>query len=177
MTVFNFIGWSNTGKTGFIEGCIRSCRQLGMKPGVIKFASHVDMLNIGKKDSSRFVKSGAETAITAKGKLYKLASNKFQEELCPPSWDLAALESVFPGLDVVFVEGSPVSGTPIPGSIGVIFSGSTGTKAGLKSPIEAFDALVSSAEKLVKEAKEAGLKAFYPGEADGLIRYYCRQKQ
>lgn len=170
--VFNFIGWSNTGKTGFIESCLLVSNKLGLKSAVIKFASHIDFFEANSKDSGRFLANGAECAIATKTDLYKIIDTSFVKISSPSIWDCNAIKSIFSEVDLIFVEGSPLSGQAIPLCKAFIFGGSAKVEAELKRPFLGFDAIVTDNSSLASAAKLAGLKVFAYQNAESFINYF-----
>ena len=54
-----FIGWSNTGKTGFVEALARYLSACSIPCGALKCVRHGGSFNLPGKDSTRFFEAGA----------------------------------------------------------------------------------------------------------------------
>jgi len=160
MTVIDFIGWSSTGKTTFIEACLRALSAKGLRAAAVKFASHVDEPE--GKDATRFRAAGADVALVSHGLAHMTRRT-------PERWDRDAFSALFPGAEVALVEGSAESGRPLPGAVAVIVAGSARTEAELKRPLEGFDAIVCSDQALAAAAASKGLAVYGSGDAERFL--------
>ena len=152
-----FIGWSNTGKTGFIEACAATLHRRGLKVGAVKCVHHGASFNPQGKDSSRFFSAGADAALVSDDETVRVTRT-------PPSWDRPYIESLFPGADVVLIEGRVVSG-----AIQVIVGGAAEDETGLKRPLSDFDVLVTGISGLARRASAAGLTVFAPEDSGSFV--------
>ncbi len=161
MTAIDFIGWSNTGKTTFIEACLRALRAKGVRAAAVKFASHVDEPE--GKDGTRFRSAGADVAVVSRGFARMTLT-------APERWDRDSLASLFPGAEVVLVEGSAESGRPLTGAVAVIVAGSARTEDELKRPLDGFDAIVCSDPSLAAAAASKGLSVYGTADVEEFLR-------
>ncbi len=150
--VASFIGWSNTGKTGFIEACARELTRRGIRSGALKFVHHEGSFNLPGKDTSRFFEAGADAALAADGELVAIRRP-------PEAWDQAALERLFPEARVALLEGRVVDG-----AYRLLVGGPAASEAELKRPLADFDALITDNADLAAIAAAQGLEHF--GAAD-----------
>ncbi|TFG79470.1 MAG: hypothetical protein E4H20_11950, partial [Spirochaetales bacterium] len=146
--VASFIGWSSTGKTGFIEGCLRELADRGLTAGAVKCVHHRGSFNLPGKDTTRFFDAGASAAIIADDELVIVARP-------PTELDTRHLQDMFPGAVAVLVEGRFIEG-----AMRVLVGGSASTEPELKHPFAHFDALVSDDRTLRLAAVDAGLAVF-----------------
>ncbi len=150
--VASFIGWSNTGKTGFIEACLRELTRRGISAGAVKFVHHGGSFNLPGKDTSRFFEAGAGTALATDGELVAIRRP-------PEAWDQAALERLFPEARVALLEGRIIEG-----AYRLLVGGPAASEAELKRPLAGFDALITDNADLAAIAAAQGLEHF--GTAD-----------
>lgn len=145
-----FVGWSNTGKTTFIEACAAELSSRGIPVGTAKCVRHPGSFNLPGKDSSRFFQAGAESALISEAET--LISIR-----TPAVWDRPFLARLFPEARVVLVEGHVFEG-----AVRVLVGGSARDEGELKQPLKDFEVLVTNQESLMKAARQAGLKVFAP---------------
>lgn len=155
-----FIGWSNTGKTGFMERCIETLRSRGVPVGAIKCVHHGASFNLPGKDSTRFFESGASAALVSDEETLRM-------ERTPGGWGREYALSLFPKARVILVEGRMV-----PDAVRVLVAGSAASASELKRPLADFDALISDSAELAEIAAQAGLQAFGSDQANRFIEYY-----
>ncbi|HOZ71360.1 MAG TPA: molybdopterin-guanine dinucleotide biosynthesis protein MobB [Spirochaetales bacterium] len=160
MRLASFIGWSNTGKTGFVEACAAALSARGVGVAAVKCVRHGGSFNLEGKDTSRFFAAGAETALVA-------AEETVRVSRTPPDWGRAWVESLFPSADVILIEGRVVEGA----TRVLVAGGATGLE-GLKAPLDGFDALVTAERGLSALAAASGLSVFSPGESGAFIERY-----
>lgn len=158
--IASFIGWSNTGKTGFIEACAAALSERGVAVGAIKCVRHGGSFNIDGKDTSRFFAAGAETALVSEAEAVRVTRT-------PPGWGRAWVESLFPSADAILIEGRVVDGA----TRVLVAGGATGLD-GLKAPLGGFDAIVTADRGLAELAAASGLSVFSPGESGAFIERY-----
>ena len=145
-----FIGWSNTGKTGFIEACAAELTARGVTVGAAKCVHHGRSFNLPGKDSSRFLQAGAESALVSEAETVVSIPT-------PADWDRPFLARLFPAARAVLVEGHLVDGA-VRGLVG----GAARDEAALKQPLSGFDVLVTGHAALAETAREAGLRVYAP---------------
>jgi molybdopterin-guanine dinucleotide biosynthesis protein MobB len=155
-----FIGWSNTGKTGFVERCITALRANGISAGAIKCVHHGASFNLPGKDSTRFFAAGATTALVSDDETVRI-------EPTPGGWGREYAGSVFPVAEVILVEGRL-----LPGAVRVLVGGSAITRDELKRPLSEFDVLITDAGDLAEVARHAGLVVFGSGQAPLFTEHY-----
>lgn len=102
-----FLGRSGTGKTTLIEKLLPELARRGYRVGAIKHDAHRFDIDHPGKDSHRLTAAGAETMLIASAE--KLALVKIHPS-SPPVEEL--LDTYFPDLDIVLVEGFSRSGLP-----------------------------------------------------------------
>jgi molybdopterin-guanine dinucleotide biosynthesis protein B len=145
-----FVGWSNTGKTGFIEACTAELTARGITVGAAKCVRHAGSFNLPGKDSSRFFTAGAESALVSEAETVVSIQT-------PAQWDRPFLARLFPAARVVLVEGHLVDG-----AVRVLVGGAARDEAALKQPLAGFDVLVTEHEDLAGLAREARLRVYAP---------------
>lgn len=158
--VASFIGWSNTGKTTFIEACATILHQRGVQVGAVKCVSHDGIFNLPGKDSTRFFEAGAQTALVSDAQTHRISQT-------PPQWGRAYLESLFPGVEALLIEGRIVEG-----AVRVLVAGEASDSSGLKKPMSGFDVLISEDPGLVAEALTTGLAVYAPCDAKKFVDQY-----
>lgn len=146
--VASFIGWSNTGKTGFIEAALIELRRRGVEAAAVKFVRHPGAFNLPGKDSTRFGAAGAAAALAADDELVITRRP-------PARWDRSALAGLFPGAKAMLLEGRVV-----PGAYRVLVAGPAREEAELKKPLTEFDALVTDDPGLAELARGRSLTVF-----------------
>lgn len=105
--IIAFAAPSGTGKTTLIERVVRLLVDRGVRVGVLKADAHRVVLDKPGKDSWRFAEAGA--AMVAVLSAERLA---LFERLDGEVTLLSAVERLFPGVDIVLVEGFRRSGVP-----------------------------------------------------------------
>jgi molybdopterin-guanine dinucleotide biosynthesis protein MobB len=155
-----FTGWSNTGKTGFIEACAAELSARGVPVGAAKCVRHEGSFNLPGKDSSRFFAAGAESALVSE-------TETVVSIRTPDGWDRPFLARLFPAARVVLVEGHLVDG-----AVRVLVGGAAQDEAALKQPLAGFDVLVTRHEALAEQARKAGLRVYAPEEYRDFIDHW-----
>lgn len=155
-----FIGWSNTGKTGFIEACAAELTARGVPSGAAKCVRHRGSFNLPGKDSSRFFQAGAESALISEAETVLSVQT-------PADWDRPFLARLFPAARAVLVEGRLVHG-----AVKVLVGGPAQDEAALKQPLSGFDVLVTSHAALAEIAGKAGLRVYAPDEFREFIDHF-----
>ena len=147
-----FVGWSNTGKTSFIEACAADLTARGIPSGAAKCVRHGGSFNLPGKDSSRFFQAGAESALVSEAETVLSVQT-------PMDWDRPFLARLFPAAKAVLVEGHLVDG-----AVRVLVGGAAQDEADLKQPLQDFDVLVTSHNNLAQVARNAGLRVYAPDQ-------------
>lgn len=159
-TIACFAGWSNTGKTGFIEALLRELTARGIEAAAAKCVRHEGSFNLPGKDSSRFFAAGNAAALISEREAMVSVP-------APAAWDRDYLLALFPGRQVILVEGRIVEG-----ALHVLVGGREKTPEGLKGRISDFDALITGEEELASLARASGLRVFSPEETAAFIDMY-----
>ncbi len=108
MKVYTISGWSNSGKTTLIINLIKEFKKRGLKVLALKNVHAKYNLEPETKDSSRFLKAGADTVyLSAKNKLMKIETVSDSEKL------FKILESEFKKYDIVLLEGLKMKDYPV----------------------------------------------------------------
>ncbi len=152
-----FFGWSNTGKTTFIEGVIRALNARDIPCAALKVTKHPGSFLLPGKDSTRFFEAGAETALVGGPETVLTLRS-------PGTLDRAFLDRLFPEARVVLVEGGEVEG-----ALRVLAAGTAASEAELKIPLDGIDVLIASDPSLAARAAGAGVRCLAPGEIDTFI--------
>jgi molybdopterin-guanine dinucleotide biosynthesis protein B len=157
-----FVGWSNTGKTGFIEACAAELTARGVPAGAAKCVRHSGSFNLPGKDSSRFFQAGAESALISEAETVLSVPT-------PVNWDRPFLARLFPAARVLLLEGHLVEG-----AVNVLVGGPARDEAALKQPLADFDVLVTDHAPLAETARKAGLKAYAPEQFRDFIDHFLQ---
>lgn len=94
-----FVGYSNSGKTTFIESIIPRFTSMNLRVGTLKHAGHTFEPDIRGKDSWRHGRAGASVTVTASAAIIAMTM-KTESEPRPQE-----LLHLFKGLDLVIAEG------------------------------------------------------------------------
>lgn len=155
-----FIGWSNTGKTGFVEACVAELTARGVPVGAAKCVRHAGSFNLPGKDSSRFFTAGAESALISEAETVLSVQT-------PADWDRPFLTRLFPGARVVLVEGNLVDG-----AVRVLVGGSAQDEGALKQLLAGFDVLITAHADLAQKARQAGLRVYAPEQYRDFLDHF-----
>lgn len=155
-----FIGWSNTGKTGFVEALARYLSARSIPCGALKCVRHDGSFNLPGKDSTRFFDAGAGAALVSDTETLRMTRT-------PPSWDGAWAASQFPAARVILIEGRIVEG-----AVRVLAGGAAEDESGLKQPLADFDVLITGHPGLAARARAAGLVVFDPEDSESFAERY-----
>jgi len=159
-----FIGWSDTGKSSFIEATLSELRAAGVPAAAVKCVRHRGSFNLPGKDSSRFFEAcGAAALVSETEAMLSLPA--------PPDWDRPWLESLFPGAAVILVEGRIVKD-----AARVLVGGPAETVDALKGKLGDFDAVLTDRPAIASIARDAGLAVFAPPETGAFISRYLGRK-
>lgn len=165
-SIVAFAAPSGTGKTTLIERVVRVLVDRGVRVGVLKADAHRVVLDKPGKDSWRFAEAGA--AMVAVLSVERLA---LFERLDGEVTLLSAVERLFPGVDIVLVEGFRRSGVP---TVQVHRAGGPST-VGWDPPVNRV-AWASDCERSALPGGDGSLPAFSlsdPGEiADWLMERF-----
>lgn len=163
MNVLCIIGWSKSGKTALMEGLIRGFKGRGLKVAALKHHGHKGPIFPEDKDTTRFLKAGADlVALFGQGgvELSRPFSVPEPEVLLPFLWDY----------DLVLVEGLKGSNYPKV----EVYNGSP--EGLLYEKVKGVLALVSD------QVEAKGIPTFRTHEADALAEYLlgklsCRRER
>jgi len=155
-----FTGWSNTGKSGFIEAVTAILSARGIPSGAIKCVRHEGSFNLPGKDTTRFFEAGAQAALVSGTETLRMTRT-------PPDWDRAWAASQFPAARVVLIEGRTVEG-----AVSVLVGGAAEDASGRKQPLGDFDVVITGHAGLAGRARAAGLAVFGPGEPEPFVDRY-----
>jgi len=155
-----FIGWSNTGKTGFVESLARYLTDRSISCGALKCVRHEGSFNLPGKDSTRFFEAGAGAALVSETETLRMTKT-------PPVWDRIWAASQFPAARVILIEGRIVEG-----AVRVLVGGPAEDESGLKQPLAGFDVLISGHSNLAARARAAGLDVFDPEDSESFAERY-----
>ena len=104
--VISVVGWSNSGKTTFLEQLVTELKARGIKVGIIKHHHGPVEIDRPGKDTWRLFQAGAEyTAIAGLGKI-GLVIRSEEEMTC------GAIAALMPGVDLIIAEGYKNSSYP-----------------------------------------------------------------
>ncbi len=155
-----FIGWSNTGKTGFVEALARYLTARSIPCSALKCVRHGGSFNLPGKDSTRFFEAGAGAALVSDTETLRMTRT-------PPVWNRAWAASQFPAARVILIEGRIVEG-----AVRVLAGGAAEDEAGLKQPLADFDVLITGHPGLADRARAAGLVVFDPEDSESFAERY-----
>ncbi len=151
------MGWSNTGKTGWIASCAALLHQRGVSVAAIKSVKHGASFNLPGKDSTRFFEACGMAAVVSADETNVIRRT-------PEAWDGAYAGSLFPDAEVILIEGQVVAG-----AVRVLIGGGATSEAELKFPLEDFDILVTDDPGLSGRAKAAGLAVYGSSRPEAFI--------
>ena len=157
-----FAGWSNTGKTTFIEACAAELTARGVPSGAAKCVRHGGSFNLPGKDSSRFFNAGAESALVSEAETVLSVQT-------PADWDRPFLARLFPEAKAVLVEGHLVTG-----ALKVLVGGAARDETGLKQPLQDFDVLITAHADLALAAGKAGLRVYAPDQVRDFLDHFLQ---
>ncbi len=156
--IASFFGWSDTGKTSFIEGALKNLSTRGVRCAALKCTRHPGSFQLPGKDSTRFFQAGAESALMG-GPETVLALRS------PEAPDRAFLDRLFPDAAVVLVEGAS-----IPGALRVLMAGSAASEGDLKLPLAETDLLVTGDSALAARAERIGVRPLAPEDIEQFLK-------
>lgn len=151
------MGWSNTGKSTFIEACVTILKRRGLSVAAIKSIKHEGSFNIPGKDTTRFYEAGAQAALVSDAETLRMNPT-------PSGWGRAYAESLFPLAECILIEGLMVEG-----GLRVLAGGAAREVSGLKHAMSGFDVLISEHSRLAAEALAAGLSVYTPDDAEQFV--------
>lgn len=97
--VISVVGWSNSGKTTFLEKLILELKKRGYRVGTIKHHHGRIELDQPGKDSYRHAQAGADAVIISSPDKFGLVRKTEQE------WSLDQLCELLPDMDIIISEG------------------------------------------------------------------------
>lgn len=163
------LGWSNTGKTTFIEQGIAECTKRGIHTAAIKKSKQDPDFPAVGKDSARYLLAGADQVLFISDHAYVLDSKDASSGLKPlpvpashavEAWALSMVQNA----EVVFCEGLKADS-----ALKVLTCGSAQSETELKFPIQDIDILITSSVQLAESARMRGKKVFTPAAAAACI--------
>lgn len=95
--VFQFVAWSGTGKTTFLEKLVRELKSRGLRLAVYKHDGHDFEIDKPGKDSWRMTQAGADVTVLSSAKKAVIMENR--------PVDPEVLVSKITGVDIILVEG------------------------------------------------------------------------
>ena len=152
-----FFGWSNTGKTSFIERVLEALVARGVPCAALKRTKHPGSYQLPDKDSTRFFNAGAETALLGGPETVLTLRS-------PDTLDLPFLDRLFPDARIVLIEGGEVEG-----ALRVLAAGAARSEAELKLPLGTVDVLVTADSGLAARAEESGIRSLTPDDIEAFI--------
>lgn len=155
-----FVGWSNTGKTGFIASCAAALEAKGRRAAAIKLIKHQAGFNLEGKDSTRFFEACGRSAVISEAETIVITRT-------PSGWGREYAVSLFPEAEALLVEGRLFEG-----SIRVLVGGAATEARELKGELGDFDVVVTDHAPLAALARGLGLAVFGTGEADDFVSRY-----
>jgi molybdopterin-guanine dinucleotide biosynthesis protein MobB len=151
--IVSVFGWSNSGKTTFIEAAIAECARRGISTAAIKKSHNAPNLTPSSKDSSRFRQAGAEPSI------YLCDAEMLILSKAPSHIDNSTIISLCPGVSIIFCEGLDVEG-----AIRVLASGNARDESSLKRTLADIDILIARNAFMLNLAQDQNVKFFKPEE-------------
>lgn len=152
-----FFGWSDTGKTTFIEGVIRALTVRGIPCAALKVAKHSGTFRMPGKDSTRFFEAGADSALVGGPETILTLRS-------PASLGRCFLDRLFPEARMVLIEGGEVGG-----ALRVLTAGAAASETELKLPLDGIDVLIASNLNLAARASATGVRVFAPDDIQPFI--------
>jgi molybdopterin-guanine dinucleotide biosynthesis adapter protein len=151
--ILAFIGYSNSGKTTFIEKVLQDCAARGIAAATVKKSRHGADIATAAKDSERFFAAGASPSIYLDETSMLILSPR------PAALDAEALAALCPGADLILCEGLELPGCPF-----VLVAGSASQPKELKRDLAEAAALLAESPAMAEAASAAGVPVFAPGE-------------
>lgn len=163
--IISFAGWSNSGKSSFIERLLPALAGRGLKVSTVKKSRHQADLSPDTKDSKRFALAGAEPSIYISENEMIITSHQASTH-----W-AERISLLCEGADVILMEGFEH-----PGALKVLVGGSAVREEELKRPLGGIDVLISASGELRLLAERRGLAVFSPEDSDAFIEYVLRKE-
>lgn len=164
--IVSVLGWSNTGKTTFIEAAIRECARRGLPAAAIKKSRHAADLPPDAKDSSRFRAAGASPSV------YLNESEMVLLSAPPPALDAETIAALCPQAAIIFCEGLEA-----PGAILVLMAGESGSEEALKRPLASADILVARNPSMILAASSKIGAVFEPEQVGSFIDFLVSKEK
>ncbi|MBN2051315.1 MAG: molybdopterin-guanine dinucleotide biosynthesis protein B [Spirochaetales bacterium] len=157
--VVSFLGWSGSGKTTFIEDCIKGLTKRGLKVGALKSTHREVGLDFPGTDSYRFRSAGAVEVCL-------LAANGSALFCSSGEMDRGDFPRLFKGADIILAEG---------------YHGSSDLRfevfrrgfpsQDMKIPKEQLDGVITEDDETLHLFKELGKPAFSPARPEEFFVY------
>jgi len=158
--IVSVLGWSNSGKTTFIEAAIAECAKRGISTSALKKSHNAASLPPNTKDSSRFFRAGAETSV------YLNSSEMLILKKAPLQVDEQSIAALCPGASMIFCEGLEPGG-----ALRVLAAGDATEEVSLKRTLADIDILIARNVAMLDLAKSRNVKFFKPDEIAQFIDY------
>ncbi len=158
--IVSVLGWSNSGKTTFIEAAIAECTKRGISTSALKKSHNAASLPSDSKDSSRFRLAGAEPSIYLSGNEIVTLGK------APPRIDRNAITALCPDASIIFCEGLDIEGALL-----VMTAGDITEEAALKRTLADIEILIARNVEMLNLAKSRNIKFFEPDEIAQFIDY------
>ncbi len=158
--IISFAGWSNSGKSSFIERLLPALAGRGLRVSTVKKSRHQADLSPDTKDSKRFALAGAEPSIYISENEMIIVSH-----LASAHW-AARITLLCEGADVILMEGFE-----LPGALRVLVGGPAAREEELKRPLDETDILISASRALQLLAEGRGIRVFSPEDSDAFMEY------
>lgn len=158
--IVSVLGWSDSGKTSLIEAAIAECVLRSIPTAALKKSHNAASLQPDTKDSSRFLKAGAEPSI------YLSESEILILKKAPSRIDKKAIAALCPDAFIIFCEGLEVEG-----AIRVLAAGDATDEKELKRRLTDIDILIARNAALLTTAIGRKIKSFKPDGINPFIDY------
>lgn len=182
--IIEVLGWSNSGKTTFIEHAILTCTKHGLFSAAIKKSRHEPSYPSEGKDSGRYLFAGAQQSLFISEHSYLYETLSFSSGICPlpnekdennVQWAFSLVNKA----DIIFCEGLRLQPKPDllpnPCIAFIVLTGAHAkTESELKFPLRDIDILITDSAKLSHQAQEYGKKAFSANRLEACIEYILK---
>jgi len=164
--ILSLLGWSNSGKTTFIESAIAECARRGITTAAFKKSHNAATLPEDSKDSSRFYKAKADPSI------YLSGGDMIILKAAPSRIDKDAIATLCPDASIVFCEGLDVEG-----SLRVLAAGDESDESALKRTLADIDILIARNVAMLNLAKERNIVHFQLNDVRGFVDYLLKLEE
>jgi molybdopterin-guanine dinucleotide biosynthesis protein B len=164
--IISFAGWSNSGKSSFIERLLPAFAGRGLRVSTVKKSRHQADLSPASKDSRRFALAGAEPSIYISENEMVITSQQSSAH-----W-ASRIPLLCEGADVILMEGFE-----LPGALRVLVGGPALREEELKRPLGDTDILISAGRELRLLAERCGIRAFSPEDPEAFMEYVLHKER